>query len=98
MPLSHVTGLIANVAAMARCAGALVILPAFKAREFLAVAERERMTHTLMVPAMYNLCLLEPEFAAARPLGLAHRRLRRRADADRHHRAARRDRCRALSS
>ena len=22
------------------------------------------MTHTLMVPAMYNLCLLEPEFAA----------------------------------
>jgi len=64
VPLSHVTGLIANVAAMARCAGALVILPAFRAPEFLAVAERERMSHTLIVPAMYNLCLLQPEFAA----------------------------------
>ena len=24
------------------------------------------MTHSLMVPAMYNLCLLQPEFAAPR--------------------------------
>ena len=64
VPLSHVTGLIANIAALARCAGALVILPAFKAGEFLAVAEHERMSHTVIVPAMYNLCLLEPEFEA----------------------------------
>ena len=64
VPLSHVTGLIANIAALARCAGALVILPAFKAGEFLAVAEHERMSHTVIVPAMYNLCLLEHEFEA----------------------------------
>jgi acyl-CoA synthetase (AMP-forming)/AMP-acid ligase II len=62
VPLSHVTGVIALLAATVRCAGTLIILPAFKARDFLAVAERERMTHTLMVPAMYNLCLLEPGF------------------------------------
>jgi acyl-CoA synthetase (AMP-forming)/AMP-acid ligase II len=62
VPLSHVTGVIALLAATVRCAGTLIILPAFKAQEFLAVAERERMTHTLMVPAMYNLCLLEPRF------------------------------------
>jgi acyl-CoA synthetase (AMP-forming)/AMP-acid ligase II len=64
VPLSHVTGLIANVAALARCAGTLVILPAFKAADFLQVATRERMTHSLLVPAMYNLCLLQPELAA----------------------------------
>ena len=31
----------------------------------LALAAREGMTHSLMVPAMYNLCLLEPSFAAS---------------------------------
>ncbi|MDE2455091.1 MAG: acyl--CoA ligase, partial [Burkholderiales bacterium] len=62
VPLSHVTGLVALIATMARCAGKLCIMPAFKAADFIALAERERMTHTLMVPAMYNLCLLQPDF------------------------------------
>jgi len=62
VPLSHVTGLIALIATLARCAGTLVLLPAFKAADFLALAARERMTHTVLVPAMYNLCLLQPEF------------------------------------
>jgi acyl-CoA synthetase (AMP-forming)/AMP-acid ligase II len=62
VPLSHVTGVIALVAATVRCAGTLVILPAFKASEFLVVAARERMTYTLMVPAMYKLCLMEKDF------------------------------------
>jgi acyl-CoA synthetase (AMP-forming)/AMP-acid ligase II len=65
VPLSHVTGVIALIAAMARVAAALIVMPSFKAREFLALAAREGMTHSLMVPAMYNLCLLEPSFAAA---------------------------------
>jgi long-chain acyl-CoA synthetase len=62
VPLAHVTGLVANVLTMAACAGALVILPEFKAKAFLALAERERITHTIIAPAMYNLCLLAPEF------------------------------------
>ena len=62
VPLSHVTGLVALIATMARCAGTLVLLPAFKATDFLALAARERMTHSVLVPAMYNLCLLEPDF------------------------------------
>ena len=37
-------------------------MPQFKAPAFLQLAQRERMTHTLMVPAMYNLCMLCPEF------------------------------------
>jgi acyl-CoA synthetase (AMP-forming)/AMP-acid ligase II len=64
VPLAHVTGVVANIMSMARCAGGLVILPEFKAAEFLRVAARERITHTLMVPAMYNLCLLQADFAA----------------------------------
>jgi acyl-CoA synthetase (AMP-forming)/AMP-acid ligase II len=65
VPMSHVTGVIALIAAMARAAGTLIVMRSFKAAEFIALAERERMTHTLLVPAMYNLCLLEPGFETA---------------------------------
>ena len=65
VPLSHVTGLVALITTMVRAAGKLVIMPAFKAAEFLRIADRERITHTLMVPAMYNLCLIEPAFRQA---------------------------------
>jgi acyl-CoA synthetase (AMP-forming)/AMP-acid ligase II len=62
VPMSHVTGLVALIAAIVHLAGTLIIMPEFKAASFLELAERERMTHTLLVPAMYNLCLLEPRF------------------------------------
>ncbi|WP_426434232.1 class I adenylate-forming enzyme family protein [Bradyrhizobium genosp. P] len=62
VPLAHVTGAVANVTTMVRCAGALIIMPEFKAAEYLKVAARERVTYTVMVPAMYNLCLLQPDF------------------------------------
>ena len=63
VPLSHVTGLVALVTTLLHVAGTLVILPSFKAPAFLQLAQQERMTHSLMVPAMYNLCLLQPDFA-----------------------------------
>ena len=59
VPASHVTGLIAIVASMLRVGGTIVIVPAFKAAEFVRLIEAERISHTLMVPAMYNLCLLQ---------------------------------------
>lgn len=62
VPLAHVTGIAANIMAMARCAGALIIVPEFKAAEYLKIASRERVTQTVMVPAMYNLCLLQADF------------------------------------
>jgi long-chain acyl-CoA synthetase len=62
VPLSHVTGLVALITTLVLSAGKLVIMPQFKAAAFLQLAQRERMTHTLMVPAMYNLCMLCPEF------------------------------------
>ncbi len=62
VPLGHVTGVVANITTMLRCAGALIIMSEFKAAEYLKVAARERVTYTVMVPAMYNLCLLQPDF------------------------------------
>ena len=86
VPLGHVTGVVANIMTMVCCGGALIIMPEFKAAEYLKVAARERVTYTVMVPAMYNLCLLQPDFDQLRSVELADRRLWRRADADRHHR------------
>jgi len=63
VPLSHVTGLVALITSLCHAAAKLVIMPSFKAAVFLDLAERECMTHTLMVPAMYNLCLLQPDFS-----------------------------------
>lgn len=58
VPASHVTGLVATLFTMLRTGGCSVIMRAFKAEEFLVVAAREKVTQTLMVPAMYNLFLL----------------------------------------
>jgi long-chain acyl-CoA synthetase len=62
VPLAHVTGVIANIMSMVRCAGTLIIVAEFKAAHYLKIAARERVTQTVMVPAMYNLCLLQPDF------------------------------------
>ena len=65
VPMSHVTGVIALIDTMVHCAGALIIMPAFKAADFIDLAARHRMTYTLIVPAMFNLCLLAPNFDGA---------------------------------
>jgi long-chain acyl-CoA synthetase len=64
VPVTHVTGLIANLMTVVGTGAALLILPSFTAQGFLQLAAREGMTHTLMVPAMYKLLLLEPTFAS----------------------------------
>ncbi len=60
VPLSHVTAVVALIATWLRCAGTLIVMPEFKAAAFLQLAARERVAHTVLVPAMYNLCLLVP--------------------------------------
>lgn len=64
VPLAHVTGVIASLTSIVRCAGTLIVASEFKAAEFLRLAARERITFTAMVPAMYNLCLLQADLAA----------------------------------
>ena len=62
VPASHVTGLAAILLPMFAVGGCVVLMREFKARAFLELAARERMTHTLVVPAIYNLCLRDPDF------------------------------------
>ena len=63
VPASHVTGLIAIIAATVHVGGAVVVVPEFKAHSFLALLAAERVSFTLMVPAMYQLFLMDPAFA-----------------------------------
>jgi acyl-CoA synthetase (AMP-forming)/AMP-acid ligase II len=62
VPASHVTGVVALMLTAWNAQGAVVMMPEFKARDYLELAARERITYTILVPAMYKLCLLDPEF------------------------------------
>jgi long-chain acyl-CoA synthetase len=62
VPASHVTGVVAILLATWQAQGCVIAMPEFKAREFLELAARERITYAILVPAMYNLCLLQPDF------------------------------------
>lgn len=62
VPASHVTGVVALMLTAWQAQGTLVVMPQFKAHDYLELASRERITYTILVPAMYNLCLLEPDF------------------------------------
>lgn len=62
VPASHVTGLIANISTAIVHGGSIVMLRTFKAADCMKLIEAERVTHTLIVPAMYNLFLLDPAF------------------------------------
>lgn len=64
VPMTHITGITALIAPMALVAGTLVIVSEFKASEFLELAASNRVTHTLIVPAMYNLLLLREDFSS----------------------------------
>ena len=62
VPASHVTGLIALIAEMVHVMGTLVIIAEFKAADFVPLIAKERISFSLMVPAMYQLCLLQENF------------------------------------
>ncbi len=63
VPASHVTGLVAGILTPLACGGAVVMLEKFEVEAFLTLAAAERMSFTVMVPAMYNLCLMRANLA-----------------------------------
>lgn len=65
VPQSHVTGLVANLLAILGAGGTLLVMRRFEVPGFLDLARSERMTHTLMVPAMYELLLRRADLSAA---------------------------------
>ena len=64
VPWSHVAGLCGAVLPLLALGGTIATLAEFKRREFLQLAQQEKITHALMVPAMYGLCLLEPDLGS----------------------------------
>ena len=66
--MSHVTGVVALIAAMVRAAGTLIVMPTFKARRVPRAGRARAHDAHAAGPAMYNLCLLEPRFENGRPL------------------------------
>jgi len=61
-PITHVTGLIMGVLVALQNASSMMLMERFKARDFLDFAARSRMSWTVMVPAMYSLCLMVEDF------------------------------------
>lgn len=64
VPLSHVTGLV-GVALSTMIVGGCVVLmrQAYKTANFLALASREKITYSILVPTIYTLCVMSPELS-----------------------------------
>jgi long-chain acyl-CoA synthetase len=65
VPMSHVTGLV-GVALSTMIAGGCVVLMhrAYKTPDFLALASRERITYSILVPTIYTLCVMHPKLSS----------------------------------
>lgn len=63
IPASHISGLLAVVVVTLQVGGCLVCMRQFQAGEVLATIAARRVTAAVMVPAMYNLCVLHPDLA-----------------------------------
>ena len=62
VPGSHVTGLMAMVFSMVNMKGCTILMREFEPGRFNELAAKERMTSTVLVPAMYKLCLMRANF------------------------------------
>lgn len=78
IPLSFTGGLVSALSVIMSCGGTVILLQEFKAQQFLEIAARERMTQTLMVPAMYELCIRQPDIGKYDLSSWKYRSLRRR--------------------
>jgi len=64
IPATHISGLLATIMTMMQLGGCVICRSQFRAAEVLDTIESEAITAAVMVPAMYNLLLLEPDIAA----------------------------------
>lgn len=64
IPGSHIAGFAGVVMPILHLCGHLHLMRNFKAPALLDLMEAKRIEHALLVPAMYNLCLLVPDLGA----------------------------------
>lgn len=62
IPATHIGGTAGVILPMLHFGGLTVLMREFRARLFLELAQAEKMTYGVFVPAIYNLCMLNPEF------------------------------------
>ncbi len=61
VPLSHVTGLVAVSISTMIVGGCIVLMrQEYKTEPFLELVSRERVTFSILVPAIYTLCVMSP--------------------------------------
>ncbi|MCG5235376.1 class I adenylate-forming enzyme family protein [Xanthobacter oligotrophicus] len=63
VPGTHIAGFGPVMSVALACGGAIVMMREFKAKAVLETIAREHITFAVLVPAMYQLCLMEPGFA-----------------------------------
>ena len=71
VPVTHVTGLVAQLITMFGVGGCVVLIGEFRAEAAIRLLAEEHITHSLMVPAMYHLisrstALEEPDLSSFR--------------------------------
>jgi acyl-CoA synthetase (AMP-forming)/AMP-acid ligase II len=65
VPISHVTGLVGVFLSTVAAGGCNVLMKGpYKTSDFLRLAADEHMTFTIAVPAIYTLCVNEPNFSS----------------------------------
>ncbi len=63
VPISHVTGLVAVATTMLLVGGCIVLMRFdYKTPAFLQLASEQRITYACLVPAIYTLCVMSPDF------------------------------------
>lgn len=62
VPASQATGLVAGILAVFSVGGCVIALRDLRAGKFLELAARERMTHSVAAPGIYEACMREPDF------------------------------------
>jgi long-chain acyl-CoA synthetase len=62
VPLAHVTGLVGVALSTMIVGGCVVVMrQAYKTPDFLALASREKITYSILVPTIYTLCAMHPQ-------------------------------------
>ncbi|CAN5607382.1 class I adenylate-forming enzyme family protein [soil metagenome] len=63
VPATHIAGFGPVLSVTLASGGAVVLMREFKARTVLETLQRERITYAVLVPSMYQLCVLNEHFA-----------------------------------
>ncbi len=63
LPATHIAGFGPLMSVTLASAGTIVMLPEFKATKAMAMIEAESVNFVVMVPTMYQLCMMSPDLA-----------------------------------